>query len=601
MAITRGMLAKARRADPRSLGESSTDYFGAVFLNREFSVPLEQALVQVDFEGAEHGIDGFHFDAERRSLYLFVFKWTLSEKPFKSCLPKLISNGMELVFGRQLSADEELLRLLDPHSPATGTDQLSIQLRHCLTHNEQLIDKVFVQLVYNGDPCEAVKSERLRQLRDDLQMKQYLLQSRFGRSVPLHIEFRSARTSLIGEVSVPPPVARCTIPIQQGLEAEGPAGEKLYICLAPLLTLADMYGSLGHRFFDRNVRAALRRTTDPNRALSESLKRIALTKTEEPGVFLFNHNGVSLSVEKIERLGAEWVLTEPRLLNGAQSITATHRFLMDHQDKALEIRSRLGGIQILCKVITDASVEFVGEVTINNNRQNPVHPWNLRANDEIQLEFQDWFRRELGIYYERQEGSLQSLSESELQHLGITEGKAIEIRTLAQTFLAVDGAIDKMTKLKDVFETQAVYEKVFSARRLKSNPRHLVLCYKIQYRIRRLLGEILERGQKKYEYIKKARSLVWALLCQAVLNADDLDDLAESYGCDLTASQAFVACFAQLASRRVRIVIGTVVSREPYASKIEQENYSFLSTRKLYLDCMREAGERFGWSTQGLP
>ena len=27
-------------------------------------------------------------------------------------------------------------------------------------------------------------------------------------------------------------------------------------------------------------------------------------------------------------------------------------------------------------------------VTINNNRQNPVEPWNLHANDDIQLELQ---------------------------------------------------------------------------------------------------------------------------------------------------------------------------------------------------------------------
>jgi hypothetical protein len=57
----------------------------------------------------------------------------------------------------------------------------------------------------------------------------------------------------------------------------------------------------------------------------------------------------------------------------------------------------------MCRVITNASPEFVTAVTINNNRQNPVNPWNLRANDMIQLQLQDKFRDDLEIYYARRE------------------------------------------------------------------------------------------------------------------------------------------------------------------------------------------------------
>jgi hypothetical protein len=86
---------------------------------------------------------------------------------------------------------------------------------------------------------------------------------------------------------------------------------------------------------------------------------------------------------------------------------------------------RLEGIRVICRIITDAAPEFVTTVTINNNRQNPVEPWNLHANDMIQLELQDKFRDELGIYYERREKAFVNLSAEDLEDQGIREYKAI--------------------------------------------------------------------------------------------------------------------------------------------------------------------------------
>jgi hypothetical protein len=56
-------------------------------------------------------------------------------------------------------------------------------------------------------------------------------------------------------------------------------------------------------------------------------------------------------------------------------------------------------------------------VTINN-RQNPVKPWNLHANDMMQLELQDKFGDELGIYYQRPENVFANLSNEDLEELG---------------------------------------------------------------------------------------------------------------------------------------------------------------------------------------
>ncbi len=129
-------------------------------------------------------------------------------------------------------------------------------------------------------------------------------------------------------------------------------------------------------------------------------------------------------------------------------------------------------------------------VTINNNRQNPVEPWNLRANDFIQLELHDKFLNDLGIYYERQERAFEYLSDEELEEQGIVERKSIQLYKLAQTFLVSDGGIDKLSQMHRVFEDDRIYERVFSRARLKAGSRQIVLCYKIQFRLPRLINDI---------------------------------------------------------------------------------------------------------------
>lgn len=120
------------------------------------------------------------------------------------------------------------------------------------------------------------------------------------------------------------------------------------------------------------------------------------------------------------------------------------------------VRSRL---RTLCKIITDADQKFVTSVTVNNNRQNPVEPWNLHANDLIQVELQDKFRSDLQIYYERQENPFDQLSTEDLSDYGIREeSRAIQMLKLTQTFLLTDGNISRLSEMRRVFEDDRVYD-----------------------------------------------------------------------------------------------------------------------------------------------
>src|SRR4029079_14232553 len=121
----------------------------------------------------------------------------------------------------------------------------------------------------------------------------------------------------------------------------------------------------------------------------------------------------------------------------------------------------------------------VTRVTVNNNRQNPVEPWNLHANDLIQLELQDKLRSDLGLYSERQENAFDQLSPEDLDDYGIKEdSRAIQMLKLTQTFLLTDGLVSRLSEMRRIFEDDRTYEQVFRQGRLKADSRLILLCYK---------------------------------------------------------------------------------------------------------------------------
>src|ERR1019366_10578758 len=90
-----------------------------------------------------------------------------------------------------------------------------------------------------------------------------------------------------------------------------------------------------------------------------------------------------------------------------------HAFIKSYKDATIlaQADDRLNAIRVICKVITQSDQDFVTTVTICNNRQNPVAPWNLRANDMIQLQLAGRFKEELGLFYERQESAFENFSD----------------------------------------------------------------------------------------------------------------------------------------------------------------------------------------------
>jgi hypothetical protein len=171
--------------------------------------------------------------------------------------------------------------------------------------------------------------------------------------------------------------------------------------------------------------------------------------------------------------------------------------------------------------------------------------------------------------------------------------KCIDIKKLAQTFLAADGQIDKMQQLRLVFEDDAIYARTFCSGRLDAAPEDIVVCYKIERRIGKML-KILG-GTEKYAFAKGARSLIWALLCQAYLNDTRRERLASEHGAHLVATEEFTAVIERLALTRVKPLLMWIANESEYVLDVKAEKYGFLATRKLFDRTMDVGRDRWNW------
>jgi hypothetical protein len=571
-----------------TIGGTRDHYLALAYIIKEFGVAYEIALSQIAFANQEYGINALHFDKDRRNLYLILTSFSSLVDQIKQPLRQFVTTGVDKIFATEKQSGDN--------------DRFSNRLASCLLENSALIDQVYLRLIVSGDLAELEQSEYVKNLLEQLEQKKFLINRFFnGRNVRFTFDQRSVSTSDIGQTGTTSKTFEYNLPLEQVLQQIGPGGEQMTIAFMRLIDLLAMYRDMGSRFFERNIRYGLGDKGYVNKSIANSFKKIIIDKIESPGVFAFNHNGVTIAAQEVKCTDKQCHVVSPRLLNGAQTVTTFESFCNENNlnkdnPQMEQYKQPMEDIRVLCKFITTAAPAFITTVTINNNRQNPVAPWDLHANDEIQLLLQDKFRTELGIYYERQKNAAKDIDPDSEE--GITQKKEIKLLKLAQTFLASDGELKTLGSIHEAFEEDEIYEKLFSLSRLKADFRTIVLCYKIQFRLNRLIKEIVDKGPAKYWYLKKARNLLWTLLCQAVMNDEHLEEHAENFGCDMIMSTGYTDFLADISSRRCRPLIASL--EEKNREKIEAGDVTFLNRNDAFSFCLSDAGEKWGWRKKGL-
>ena len=585
MAITQDRLTETFIQLKSKHGGLKEDYFAPLFISDKFEKPIESIIDYCAFGNNDYGIDAYYIDKESKNLYLYQFKWSDNYELFKETYKRLIKDGVERIFG-------------DPFTDSQINSVIP-RLKLDLQEYKDLINKVYICFVFNGEPEKAEGSRVLESFREELESKKHFIDSYFNNNeITLTIQYISNETKKINQTSRTKRTFQYKISFKAQSIKQASGNEKLHIGFISLYDLYKMFVDMKQRLFEKNIRAGLDSDLAPNQAIKKALKDIVINNKVSPEYFTFHHNGVTLFAEKLEAEDGNSKIIEPRVLNGAQTITTLSRFIEELQKHPnyQEFENRLKEIEVIGKIITNCSQEFVTKVTISNNKQNPVESWNLRANDLIQLEFFDKFKKD-GIYYERQENAFANLRDSDLEELEITHHKEIKIRKLAQTFLAIQGEIDKISEIGKVFETDTLYEKTFKTEFLKSDTRKIILAYKVQSRINAVVNEILSRSEKtnKYFFVRYARNLIWSLVTQGLLNDRDIEYHLENFGNGLSLEANFTQLIKEIGGKKVRIILSELIRQKKYADYMENEKYSFLKTRIAFVDCMAIANKRYGW------
>jgi hypothetical protein len=570
-----------RTLSPRCGGKRE-DYFGVAYIANRFKVPADKILSNVAFGGTEYGIDGYFLDKPNKTLHIFVFKWSENHMSFKDPLAKLGSKGIDKIFMDVTKS---------PDDPPMITF-----LKTELFQNWKAIDKVIIDFVFNGDPVYAEQSKVLSFLRETIEDKGGIIDSYFSRvdRTEGHAQVfryvsnqRSLGHSVIARDSV-----EYAVELAETLSIHGGQNEMI-VALLPLKTLYEMYSDLGERLFEKNIRSGLDEGSMTNSHIKKALSQIA-SGQDQPWNFTLYHNGITITAQKLDADGSMLRMIEPRVLNGAQTIKIVKEFVDEQPGNGTaKLTEPLAAIKVMARIIRSNDSEFLKKVTINNNRQNPIMPWNLRANDIVQMGFEEQFAK-LGIYYERRENAYKNLTDENLEMEGIEKG-VIEIRKFAQTLLAMQGQIDRISEMNEVFENENWYAYTFKERYLEVDPSKLVLIYKIQFRLPTLIREIRNAGGEKFGFIAKARNLVWCLVLQGLLNDDNFIKYVEYYGKSTGIEVKLAEVLKSIARTKICPILADALEDKKYKTGIAEGRLSFLASKSMLKTCMDKARNRFGW------
>jgi hypothetical protein len=460
------------------------DSFPAWYLHHRHGVAASDAISHTADSGEsggrknyDFGLDAFHFlpaIAEPPTLILIQAKYTDSITAISSgfkdlarCLPRVgeaLSCAPSAAFreNRVLASLREQLRQLDE-----ATRQ-AMKLRF--------------EVIHLSDADEMVIRANTRKAWDEL--------SQAVRDDPL-LESRLFEVDEIGPrrmgVHPVPPAAPTVwhdleldaVPLTVSLDGRAVT---MYSGIGRLADIVDLYNARRGDLFARNVRYFLTTAQNlergPSGKIRETLRQMCIprkdTSPQAPELFAFHHNGITIFARDVQSNAQGQIqrLREPYVLNGCQTVRTAYDFRFDAKTTSKIDESLWRRVAVPIRIITTQQDELVRQITISNNRQNPIPPSALRANDPIQLELEQRFERR-GIFYERQKGAYDELVRSNttrLDQFTHTNGRAVRIDDLARCLAAVAGEFDLAHSPSHIFEYDAAYQKVFSAERIASIP-----------------------------------------------------------------------------------------------------------------------------------
>ena len=237
---------------------------------------------------------------------------------------------------------------------------------------------------------------------------------------------------------------------------------ELFLGFCPIRTIFDYHVNLGKRLKTKhnmaivssNIRTYLGNLTHTNAALIDAFQTMERNDDQNVNVddFPFLHNGMTLTGDDLrlkERDGRKVLYIErPKIINGAQSLFTCETYAKKSKKPV--------NPKVLVKVVVPypGAENFLSQVTMANNRQNPVFSYHLRAADDLQ--FFIWQRyQEEGFTYVYKDGVRLKARTRKLE---------VRMRPeLAKTLFMMDGKLSECRSSDCIFDKETLYQRCFGA------------------------------------------------------------------------------------------------------------------------------------------
>lgn len=233
---------------------------------------------------------------------------------------------------------------------------------------------------------------------------------------------------------------------------------ELFLGFCPIRTIFDYHQALGKRFKTKhnmaivssNIRTYLGNLTHTNAALIDAFQE--MERQGDASDFPFLHNGMTLTGDDLrlkDRDGHKILQIErPKIINGAQSLFTYESYFKKSKNPVNPF--------VLVKVVVPyaGADTFLRQVTMANNRQNPVFSYHLRAADDLQ--FFIWQRyQEEGFTYVYKDGVRLKARTRKLE---------VRMRPeLAKTLFMMDAKISESKSSDCIFDKESLYQRCFGA------------------------------------------------------------------------------------------------------------------------------------------
>lgn len=258
------------------------------------------------------------------------------------------------------------------------------------------------------------------------------------------------------------------------LEIPGqPAGlTGAYVAVLDAASLVPAVAAYGRRLVAGNLRHLLKTSR-----INDSIAKSTTTKDLRERFPLLN-NGLTITCGDIEQSEGHVRLLNPQIVNGGQTTMTLY------QSRA---NFAAGDIHLIARIIAttegEAGRKLALEIAEATNRQNPITPGDLKANDDRQKKIQSLLAAvEPPWFYERRRNERASLAPGRLsQYAGV-----ITKEDLGQRWRAFQGApAAAITGKQNMFLLQDLYGETFPD---DVDPRHFVLAHQLFELFYEMLG-----------------------------------------------------------------------------------------------------------------